>query len=988
MRLLNSSRSGVAAAFLGVLLLAVSLYSQTATYNHPELEWRTIKTEHFEVHFHDGTERTAGLVASVAEEMYGPITDLYQYKPDTKVHFIIKDYEDNSNGAAYYYDNKVEIWAPPMNFHLRGTHNWLRDVVTHEFTHIVSLGAARKFTRKIPAFYFQYFGYEKEKRQDVIHGYPNRLVSLPFAGTVVPMWFAEGMAQYQLSGLGNDWWDSFRDMMLRTAVLNDELLSSDEMDVFGSSSLRNEQVYNQGFAFVLYLARTYGENKIAELARAMAAFSRTDFSAATRAVLGKTQEELYREWAEWLRHGYAAGMETIHDTADIPETVFSRGGGNFYPRYNPQGSAVAFLTNRGSGYFSLLDLTVFDVASGKMTTVSRRVDLPGSWSPDGTRLVYGKKNRVENGSDVFDLYIFDMAGKKETCITRGMRARSPSWSSSGKRLVCVVENDGTSNLVMLDTDGKNRRQITRFSSGEKIYTPRFIPESGSIVFTVSETGVGRDIAVIDTASSDIRYLVQWAHDERDAAPAPDGSAIYFSSDSTGIFNVYSYSMKSGAVRRLTHVRGGAFMPDVNNSGRLVCSVFGKNGYEIASLQTAGAVDSLSGVYVSPYWHNGVRCPSSGTETGQVQYSAQGAKSYDMTYSKLLFFPRIVYDYPGAFKIGSYFTGSDVLDKFSVMGGAAVNRYADADLFALFSYRAFAPTLFIEMFHQVRNTKEDAGDYRFDLSEIDVGGDWRMGEQSFLRTHYVFSRYNARMTFDDRGMEVKFPYTYHIGSRIGAVFNHHAVMPTRFSRIVPQKGMSIQIKAEHAWNRFLNGFDVHSNYGTIVEQYDTYSFNRFRIDWRQYFPGFNKRHGIMTRIQTGILDAQVEDFYNFFAGGLDGLKGYPFYSIEGRKMVMAKAAYRAVLLSDMQVSLGFLRLRNAAVSLYGEIGTAWDTGLPEPSLFRRDAGVQVRLAFNAFYTYPLCLFVDVAYGFDQFRHKRQTYGHEYRTYVGLMFDFPD
>jgi len=36
----------------------------------PELEWKTIETEHFYVHYHDGAERTARVVAKVAEDVY------------------------------------------------------------------------------------------------------------------------------------------------------------------------------------------------------------------------------------------------------------------------------------------------------------------------------------------------------------------------------------------------------------------------------------------------------------------------------------------------------------------------------------------------------------------------------------------------------------------------------------------------------------------------------------------------------------------------------------------------------------------------------------------------------------------------------------------------------------------------------------------------------------------------------------------------------
>ena len=76
-------------------------------YNHPELDWQTIETEHFSIHFHTETERSAREAARVAEYVYSPITTLYQFEPNSKTHIIIKDTDDYSNGAAYFYDNKI-----------------------------------------------------------------------------------------------------------------------------------------------------------------------------------------------------------------------------------------------------------------------------------------------------------------------------------------------------------------------------------------------------------------------------------------------------------------------------------------------------------------------------------------------------------------------------------------------------------------------------------------------------------------------------------------------------------------------------------------------------------------------------------------------------------------------------------------------------------------------------------------------------------------
>jgi hypothetical protein len=191
-----------------ILLLSAALRPANSQeeFTHPELEWRTIETTHFFVHYHEGSERTARVTAKIAEEVFEPVTAFYGHTPAQKVSFIIKDNDDISNGAAYFFDNKIEIYASSMDFELRGTHNGLRNVITHEFTHIVQIQTSKKFGRRLPAFYFQWLGYESERRPDVLYGYPNVIVSYPVSGFVVPAWFAEGVAQRvgQLHAQGGD----------------------------------------------------------------------------------------------------------------------------------------------------------------------------------------------------------------------------------------------------------------------------------------------------------------------------------------------------------------------------------------------------------------------------------------------------------------------------------------------------------------------------------------------------------------------------------------------------------------------------------------------------------------------------------------------------------------------------------------------------------------------------------------------------------------
>jgi hypothetical protein len=984
-----------------IMALPRFLSAQTiAGYNHPELDWRSMETEHFFVHYHQDEERTARSAAEVAEGVYDTVIALYGYRPDGKIHLIIKDYEDDSNGGAFYYDNKIEIWASAMDFALRGTHAWLTNVVTHELSHMISLGAGRKGPRQIPAIYFQWLGYEKEKRPDVIHGYPNRIVSYPFAGTVMPMWFAEGMAQFQRAGFDFDTWDSHRDMLLRTAVLEGRLLSLNSMSVFGKNSIGNERVYNQGYGLTLYIAHRFGEETLGELARAMKPPLRTSFGGAVEKVLKRSETELFREWADWLAGGYGAETELIREQGIAGKWIEAEGNANFTPAWSPDGQKLAYVSNRGRDYLSQTSLWIYDSASGRHERVITDVAPGITWSPDGKRIAYARRAKTSEGSRYFDCYRYTLSTRKEKRITRRSRFRSPDWSSDGKSLIGVVERDGTSNLVLIGADGKRSRTVTSFSNGEQIFDPRWLGDTGRIVFSIASGREGRDIAAVDTGRADLTFLVRTRFDERDPFPLPDGKGLYYASDSTGIFNIYRLDFQSGKTVQLTCVTGGAFSPAVRADGRLAYSGFAAEGFRIAEIDSVADVPPECAAYTSPYVSVSTELSSrkNAVSKDDPAVSAFSSKPYKPVFSKLAFLPRLMVDFPNKPKFGTYFYGSDFLDKYSVFGGAAANGLFDTDAFLTFEFKTLMPTLFVEGYHMSRHTSKEDVDYRNTFLEADVGADWPLGNQTDsysaassgtgLRTAFQTSRYDAAMEFMTPKAKVKIPYTYHKGNVLQFKWMHRAV-PRSVTDIAPVRGRQITFEVDAASQRFMTGFAVHSNYGTLVEVYRKYDYFQFFLDWTEYVPSFFKYHSFALRLQAGAIDRPVDSFYNFFGGGLEGMRGYSYYGIEGRKLLRLGLAYRLPIVRNIGRRLLWITFADLFGILYGDAGNAWNKNAFEPSAFKRDIGGQLRLGLYSFYSIPTALFIDGAYGLDRFRMSTgQTQGREWRFYFGILFDFID
>ncbi|MCE1164804.1 MAG: biopolymer transporter Tol, partial [Bacteroidetes bacterium] len=373
--------------------------------------------------YHTGAERTAQTIAKIAEEVYGPITDLYDYQPKDKVNFVVNDLSDIANGATDYFGNRIEIFASALDFELRGTHNWLRNVITHEFTHMVQIQASLKITKNVPAIYLQWINYEKEKRPDVLYGYPNVIVSYPVSGVGVPAWFAEGVAQFQRQQMGYDFWDANRDMILRSYVIDDNMLTWNEMGQFSSiTSLKAESIYNSGFALTRYIAMKYGEDKLREISRSLGDLTNFSIDKAFRKVLGKDGKEIYNEWKAYLKKDYGERLAAVKNNIIDGEIVTKKGFANYYPKFSPDGKKIAYLSN-GDYDFGSTSLFVYDIATKKEEMIDAPVSYNFAWSPDGKRLLYSKRNSPPSIDEtvIYDIYEYDIAAKKDKRLSEKLR---------------------------------------------------------------------------------------------------------------------------------------------------------------------------------------------------------------------------------------------------------------------------------------------------------------------------------------------------------------------------------------------------------------------------------------------------------------------------------------------------------------------------------------------------------------------------------------
>jgi hypothetical protein len=1006
----------------------VSLFSQEDHFNHTDLNWCTIETEHFYVHYHNGAERTAKVVAKVAEEVYDPITSLYEHIPDQKVSFVIKDYDDYSNGGAYFYDNKIEIWAPALDFDLRGTHNWLRNVVTHEFTHIIQIQTSMKFGRRVPGIYFQWLNYEEERRQDVLYGYPNVIVSYPVSGFVVPSWFAEGTAQYNRPQLGYESWDSHRDMILRTRTLDSTLLTWNEMGVFGKTSLGNESAYNSGFAFVRYISQHYGDDAVKKISREISRPDALTIDGAIERAIGKDGEAVYNEWKKYLTEDYQRRVEPIRKKRVEGDIIASSGFGNFYPAFSPNGNKIAYTSNKEADYFGLSSLYLYDCPTNKEKKIIDHVRSSLSWSPDGNGIFYSKiSNDNPHWSGLSDIYSYDLSQKEEKRLTHGLRAHNPSLSPDGKTIVFATGSDGTMNVGIIKPDGSGFKQLTNYKDGEQIFTPKWSPDGTTIVFGFAKRDE-QDIAKIDTATGIVEILIEGKDDSRNPVYTADGKGILFASDRTGIFNIYRYDVDRHTIEQITNVLGGAVMPASNANSDIAIALYTAGGYKISLISSAHPDDFSSDSYMP------AADPLS-TDSDDNKFNWQKLRVYDDTklpdytikpykniFTSLTIIPVLRIDNYNTknkgidfLKPGFYFLSSDVIDKLSIFGGASMNHLFERDLFFMFEYRGgvvglkqlgLEPTLSFEVYNITRKSSGDIelGLDRYSLSvtygllEFDIFAKQHLfTEADVLTLGFTNSRYSADIgSFTIPGDSINAPLSvpgssdlYFRGNELSALWEFRGIVPSRHSDINPI-GRKIWLRYGYEMDRFNSTGEYEATETGLTPKLTPFSFHKVELKYLESFsfPGWS--HTLSFHLRGGtIFGPEVPDFFNYYAGGLIGMRGYPYYAIGGNDLAVVNLTYRFPLWENIDLRFMQLYFDKLYASFHTDYGNAWN-GTPSLSSFKKDAGFELRLESYSFYAYPTRIFFNGTYGFDAFTYSRKnvnaSYGKEWRFYFGVLFGF--
>jgi TolB protein len=202
----------------------------------------------------------------------------------------------------------------------------------------------------------------------------------------------------------------------------------------------------------------------------------------------------------------------------------------------------------------------YDGANQRRVTVSRRLNLNPSWSPDARSLAY---TTFRPNPDIFVSLIYQGVLQNPT---KGVGTNYlPVFSPDGKQIAFMSGRDGNPEIYAMNVDGSNLRRLTNNSAGES--SPTWSPSGSQIAFTSDRTGKAQIYVMNSSDGSGVRRLtVNESEADRPTWSPPPFNEIAYSA-STGRYDIKVLEVSTGKVRQLTFGEGTNESPAWAPGGR-------------------------------------------------------------------------------------------------------------------------------------------------------------------------------------------------------------------------------------------------------------------------------------------------------------------------------------------------------------------------------------------------------------------------------------
>ncbi len=480
---------------LGSLFFALTQQAAVGPFD-PSVDWKTLSTKHFKIHYEPELEDTARRVEALAEKVYKGITEDFRWEPGPITHIVLVDQMDDPNGLSTPIPyNTIYLYANPPTEDSSLDHydDWIHMLLVHEFTHIVHIDMVGGFNK-----------------------FPRAILGRAWVPNAVePQWILEGLAVYEETkrtsrGRGRS---SFVDMALRTSSLEDRFTPIDRATYWNDAYPYGNAAYWYGIGFHQFLAEKYGEEKIFDFARLNARTWYPSFlNFKTEKIFGRSFASLWDEWKEKKvkeSRSLVQADPTQFKAKKIEETHRLSGA----PAWNDDGS-ILYIGNVDKDERKSLLALHFNGSGKHQVEIIKKGLAPSMIFYFDQKLFYSKSSGAIPFRIYGDLWMYDLKTKEESRLTRGLRLRDPLVTSKG--IYAVRTHRFKTSLVFLPLNIKEEKSlkvaenikqldlIYKADGWNTISKPALSPDGQKIVFSMRVENGFRDLYEFDLKNQKLR----------------------------------------------------------------------------------------------------------------------------------------------------------------------------------------------------------------------------------------------------------------------------------------------------------------------------------------------------------------------------------------------------------------------------------------------------------------------------------------------------
>ncbi len=277
------------------------------------------------------------------------------------------------------------------------------------------------------------------------------------------------------------------------------------------------------------------------------------------------------EVTKWItgQRGYAQsrvvyvqnGTLRVIDSDGANDRAITTSGSALSPQWHPSGNRVVYSDFNDNG----TQIAQVDIWSRHVTLVratKRGLNLTPAYTPNGRRIVYtnggdGPSDLVVTGADS------SVPAQRLSYATH--ETSSPTFSPDGRRMAYISprvwQGRGTNarltpQIFTMNADGTGEVQLTPSVAGVRSYrtSPDWSPDGTRVAYM--QQGGDFQLWTIGVQDRQMRKLTTLGENE-DPTWSPDSRHLAFTSNRSGVKEIWVLDTQSGRYRQLTHRGGGA-----------------------------------------------------------------------------------------------------------------------------------------------------------------------------------------------------------------------------------------------------------------------------------------------------------------------------------------------------------------------------------------------------------------------------------------------